>query len=320
MTVSSLSGCKVLVTGATGFLGSRLTARLCENGVVVHAVSRSQRHSESASLRWWQGEMSDIATVRRVLHEISPDFVFHLAGLSTASPDRELVLPTLHSLLVSTVNLLTVAAEVGCRRMILAASLTEPRPSESEITPSSPYAAAKWTSGAYARMFHRLYNFPVVLVRPFMTYGPGQDERKLIPHVILSLLKNEPPKLSSGRQEIDWVYIDDVIDGFLAAASAPDIEGQTIDLGSGLLVSIRTVVRQIVALLDAEVKPLFGVLSDRPAEPVRVADMNSAYAKLGWKPRTPMKAGLAQTIAWYRQQRVKDAAPIEKRMLGGGNS
>jgi nucleoside-diphosphate-sugar epimerase len=135
-----------------------------------------------------------------------------------------------------------------------------------------------------------------------MTYGPGQDERKLIPYVVLSLLKGEAPKLASGRQEIDWIYIDDVMDGFLAATHAPDIEGHTIDLGSGLLVPIRTVVGEIVKLMDTEVAPLFNALPDRPVEPVRVADMGAAHAKLGWGPKTPLKSGLAHTIEWYRAQ------------------
>jgi nucleoside-diphosphate-sugar epimerase len=140
------------------------------------------------------------------------------------------------------------------------------------------------------------------MVRPFMTYGPGQDDRKLIPHVIVSLLQGQAPKLSSGRQEIDWIYIDDVMDGFIAATQAPNIEGQTIDLGSGVLVPIRAVVDQIVELIDIELAPLFNVLPDRPAEPIRVADMDAASTKLGWKPRTSLRLGLAHTIEWYRNQ------------------
>jgi nucleoside-diphosphate-sugar epimerase len=89
-------------------------------------------------------------------------------------------------------------------------------------------------------MFYKLYGLPVVMVRPFMTYGPGQDEHKLIPYVILSLLKGEAPRLSSGEQQFDWIYVDDVTDGFVAAAQADNTESHTVDLGSGRLVSVRT--------------------------------------------------------------------------------
>jgi nucleoside-diphosphate-sugar epimerase len=293
---------KILVTGASGFLGSNLCRRLMHNGAQVHAVSRTPRNSESGCVCSWQGDMADIGTVRRLLYEIKPDVVFHLAGLSTASPDRELVLPTLHSLLVSTVNILTVSAEIGCRRVVLAGSLTEPQPGLSEITPGSPYAAAKWACGAYARMFYELYRVPVVIVRPFMTYGPGQNERKLIPHVILSFLRGEAPKISSGQQQFDWIFVDDVIDGFLAAAGAPEVEGRTIDLGSGTLVSIRTMVQTLVDLTGSKIDPHLGAVSDRPFEQARTADMSHAYAALNWKPKISLREGLSRTVSWYSQQ------------------
>jgi UDP-glucose 4-epimerase len=295
----NLSCEKILVTGATGFLGSHLCRRLIEEGAQVHAVSRSCQRQD-ADLCWWQGDMTDIAAVRNLFDRVKPNVVFHLSGLATADPDRELVLPTLQSLLVSAVNILLAAAENGCRRTLLAASLTEPQMNNGEITPGSPYAAAKWASGAYARMFHKLYDVPVVMVRPYMTYGPGQDPRKLIPYVILSLLREQAPKLSSGDQQIDWIYIDDVVDGFVLAAQAPNIEGQTIDLGSGVLVPIRAAVAQVVTLMEAKVKPLFGARVNRPFERPRRANTEDASQKLGWKPDTSLEAGLRNTIEWYR--------------------
>ena len=135
-----------------------------------------------------------------------------------------------------------------------------------------------------------------------MTYGPAQADGKLIPHVILSLLQRRAPKISSGEQQIDWVYIDDVMDGFVAAAEAENIDGETIDLGSGALVSVRDVVNQLGNLLGSDVKPLFGAVGDRPCEPVRVADIDYARRTLGWTPRTPLQTGLGQTIEWYKQR------------------
>jgi len=293
---------KVAITGASGFLGSHLLRRLVREGAEIHALSRRQRESKSKAVRWWQADLSDRADAQRVLRQIRPDVIFHFSGLATARADRELVMPTFDSLLASTVHVLTTAADAGCRRLILAASLTEPQGDSAEIAPGSPYAAAKWAASAYARMFHKLYRLPVALLRPYMTYGPGQSESKLIPHVITALLKKEPPRLSSGRQRIDWVYIDDVIDGFCAAATAPGIEGLTIDLGSGSLAPIRTVVGAIVELMDSPVAPAFDALPDRPDELVRRADVEIAQRRLGWKARTPLKVGLAQTIEWYRRR------------------
>jgi nucleoside-diphosphate-sugar epimerase len=133
-----------------------------------------------------------------------------------------------------------------------------------------------------------------------MTYGPGQRPHKLIPYIVLDLLRGCSPRLSSGRRKVDWVYVDDVIDGFLAAARRENIEGDTIDLGSGVLVSIREIVMQLTTLVNVGIEPRFGALPDRPFEKIRVADVESAYVKLRWRAETTLESGLAQTVEWYR--------------------
>lgn len=299
---SQFVGQNVMVTGASGFLGSHLCRRLCESGAHVFGVSRSPHQSGTNGMQWVQGTLEDVQTASKLLRTTKPDVVFHLAGHVTAAPDVEHVLPAFNSLLVSTINLLTLVTEGGCRRVILAGSLTEPQPGAVDHAPGSPYAAAKWAGNAYARMFHQLYQTPVVIVRPFMTYGPRQDQRKLIPYVIGSLLHEQIPRLSSGHWQADWVYVDDVIDGFMMAGYRPGIEGATIELGSGVLVSVRDLVEQIRELLGSSVRPSYGALTDRPLEQVHVADIASAYAKLGWRPKTSLTDGLKQTVTWCEQQ------------------
>jgi UDP-glucose 4-epimerase len=294
---------KVLVTGGSGFLGSHLCRRLLECGAEVHATSRLPRAQQGDGPLWWQADLADIAAAHALVSKIKPDVIYHLAGSVGASPARELVMPTFHSLLVSTVNLLTAVTETGCRRLVLTGSLTEPQASQAEAMPGSPYAAAKWASSAYGRMFHSLYGTPCVIARIFMTYGPAQDPRKIIPAVTLALLKGEAPRLSSGRWKADWIYIDDVIDGLLAAAQAPHVEGCTFDLGSGVLVTVRAIVQQLVKLVCTDqLEPMFGALPDRPFEQVRVAKIAGAEVKLGWKPLIPFNEGLMRTVEWYRTQ------------------
>lgn len=301
MTTDGFSGQRVLVTGATGFLGSHLCRRLSVSAAELHAIARHPSPSDDAGPRWWRGDLTDAATVERLLAGIKPDVIFHLASHGVGAPDLDHVLPTLQGDLVTTVNVLTAATRLGFGRLVLAASLEEPRPDRGGVPASSPYAVAKWACTAYAHMFHHLYRAPIVAVRPFMAYGPGQRAHKLIPYVTLALLQERAPKLSSGTRPVDWIYVDDVIDGLLIAAQAPGVDGCTIDLGSGVLVPIRDVVEQLVRLVGARVEPLFGALSDRPSEQVRAADTADAYAKLGWKPVTSLADGLARTVEWYRR-------------------
>jgi len=303
--IQQLCGQKVLVTGGSGFIGSHLCRRLCNAGTEVHAISRRKRPGEN-NLQWWQGDLSDSATVRDLVTAVKPDVIFHLASHVMGARNLENVMPTFRSNLLSTVNILTVASEIGCRRIVLSNSLEEPDPGDPTSIPSSPYAAAKWASSGYARMFHALYQLPIVILRLFMVYGPAQQELgKLIPYVTLCLLRGEAPRLTGGQREVDWIYVDDVVDGLIAAAQATNVEGNTIDIGSGELVSIRNVVEHLTRLTNPKIDPLFGALAERPLEQVRKADIAAALARIGWKPKTSLREGLENTVNWYRQEAKK---------------
>ncbi len=294
------NGRTILVTGASGFIGAHLCSRLIKLGAEVHGVSRQARNDDLVS-RWWRVDLEDEQETRRLVESVAPDTIFHLASFVSGKRELEFVLPALRSNFISTVNLLISATGQGCRRVVLTGSLEEPEGDIESAVPASPYAAAKGAASAYARMFHALYATPVVTARLFMVYGPGQnDHNKLVPYVTLSLLKNQAPELMSGTREVDWVYVDDVVDAYLVLASREGIDGETVDVGSGELVSVRSVVEQITDIIGADVSPVFGGVADRPMERVRSADVEHAYAVSGWKPKTPLIEGLKQTVDWYR--------------------
>ena len=298
---------EILVTGATGFIGQHLCRRLCAEGHRVHATSRRQQETRPSGPRWHQADLADLAAARRIFATVKPDVVFHLAGEVGASPDFALVLPTFHSLLASTINVLVAAMEEDCGRIVLTGSLTEPMPGERIAVPQSPYAAAKWAGAGYGRMYHDLFSAPVVILRPSMTYGPGQALTKLVPSVTLALLRGERPKVSTGTVSADWVYIDDVVEGFMAAGTAPGIEGETIDFGTGTLVPMRDVVERIVDIVGGDIEPDFGALPDRPNQNAVAANTADAAKYLGWRARTSLDDGLRQTVEWYRRRRFSAA-------------
>jgi nucleoside-diphosphate-sugar epimerase len=152
-------------------------------------------------------------------------------------------------------------------------------------------------------MFHALYDLCVVNLRVFMVYGPGQpDVKKLVPYVITSLLHGEKPKVGSGTREVDWVFVDDVVEAFVRASFEPGLEGQTIDVGTGQLTTVRRVVELLYELVQPDFVPELGALGDRPLEQVRVADVASSYKRMQWQPRVGLREGLSRTIEWYREQ------------------
>jgi nucleoside-diphosphate-sugar epimerase len=251
-------------------------------------------------MSWHRCDLTDFRAVHDLVAKTRPDVLFHLASHVMGAPDRELVLPTFHANLQTTVNLLAACAEHGSPRVILTGSLVEPEPGRGERIPSSPYAAAKWASSDYGRMFHELYGLPVSIARVFMVYGPAQrDESKLVPYTIRCLSRGETPKITSGSRLIDWVYVDDVVSGFVAMARASGIDGQSIDLGSGHLISTRDLVEKITTMMNPSAKPDFGALPDRPLEPTRIANVQATFEAIGVRPEVTLERGLERTIAWF---------------------
>jgi UDP-glucose 4-epimerase len=314
----TVKGKSVLVTGAHGFIGSHLCAKLRDQGANVHGVSRAEHpagfrrglggdgSTVVGDVTWWTSSLQDEEEIGGLLRSIKPDIVYHLSGCVTGSRDGAVVLPTFRSNLVSTVTLLAALQKVGCERIILAGSMEEPAPGRTDPASVSPYAASKWSSSIYGRMFYALYGLPVVIPQIFMVYGPGQrDLKKLVPYVTVSFLKNEDPQLCSGSRQVDWLYIDDAVDGFVACGGAADIAGQTLDIGSGTLMSVRGVVETLRLLTGTDASPHFGSQADRPFEIVRAADANDAFERLGWKSQVNVEEGLRRTVAWY-QKRIRN--------------
>lgn len=296
---------RILVTGASGFIGGRLAARLAAAGAEVHGVVRPGREGElPAGVVPAVADLSDAAAVRALVRRLRPAVVHHLAARVTGDRRIEHAGTIVLENLGQVVHLATSAAEVGVGKVVLAGSMEAPGEGEAATAiPGSPYAASKWASTAFVRMAHRLYGLPVVVARLFMVYGPGQkDVTKLVPHVITSLLRGESPALSSGRREVDWIHVDDVVEALVAVASHPGAEGESFDVGSGRLVTIRDLVERIASIIGSAGSPRFGAIPDRPGERPAVADVARTRGKIGWEPKIDLDEGLRSTVAWFRRQ------------------
>jgi nucleoside-diphosphate-sugar epimerase len=298
----NLTNTPVLVTGASGFIGAALCARLRRAGARVFAVSRRPQTDAGDGTRWLQADMADEASARNAYDSAQPAIVFHLAGAVSGTRNLDYVLPALRDNLVSTVTMMTIAAERKSQRMVIVGSLEDPDGEDITPYPASPYAASKWGVFHYARMFNALYQLPIVTARVLMAYGPAQpDHAKVVPYSVLSMLKGEAPRLGSGSRGMDWVYVDDVAQGLIAAGTAPGVEGQVFDLGTGEATTVRRVVELIAEIIDppAAAMPQFGAQADRQMDRVRVARLERSRDALGWQPTTPLRNGLEQTVAWY---------------------
>lgn len=290
---------RVLVTGASGFIGRALVRRLAADGCVPVCTARHPVEDLVAGARWIPGDLTEPDFVARLVGDVRPSVVYHLASAVTGSRSLDAVPPTQAGILVASINVLHAVAEAGCDRVVLIGSGDEP---QGDDTPCSPYAAAKWAVGGYARMFRALYGTPVTTARTFMVYGPDQPDRaKVVPYTITSLLRGDAPQLTSGQRLVDWIYVDDVVDALVALAGAPAAVGRALDVGSGRRHTVRQVVETIAAIVGSAVAPRFGDVPDRPAETEAVADVVETERVCGWAPATGLEEGLKRTVAWYAE-------------------
>ena len=295
MSPTPLPTRRYLVTGGRGFIGRHLLARLVAQGAEVHATTRSATPPTDPAVRWWRVDLADAAATEELVTRLQPDVVIHLAGRADGTRRLDAVVPILTDTLLTTVSVLAAAARLPRCKVVAAGSVED---GDHQPDVHSPYAASKAAAATYASLFHGLWQLDVTVLRLAMVYGPDDpNAHRLIPSVVAAFREGCRPAVSSGTRRIDWVYVDDVVDAFLAAADAPEGAGGVFDIGSGVLVSIRDTVRVVAAAMGTAIAPAFGAVGDRPLERELRADPKAALEGLGWRPRVSLAEGVARTVA-----------------------
>jgi nucleoside-diphosphate-sugar epimerase len=295
-TAGEWSGRRVLVTGGTGFIGSRLVARLGAFGAQIHVVSRRPLPAASTAVV----DLTEPAACLTLVEHLRPEVVFHLASAVTGARQVDLVVPVMHANLGIAVNLLTAVAQAAPDASTVLAGSIEENLGGTYSAPTSPYTAAKLAATSYATMFALLWGTPVSVLRIGMVYGPGQaDQSKLIPSVTTALLRGEDPPVGSGKRMVDWVFIDDVVEAFLCAALKTTPPGTVVDVCSGVPLTIRETLERLSGIVSGTGAPRFGALPDRAVDLPQVGDPRPAAELIGWRPNTGLDEGLRRTVDWY---------------------
>lgn len=310
---------KVLVTGGAGFIGSHLTEELlakgCDVRVFVHYNSFNRwgwidylPDEQKKNIEIFTGDIRDPNGVREAMKGC--EVVFHLAALigipySYHSPDTYV-----DTNVKGTLNILQAARQLGVER-IVHTSTSEiygtaqfvPITEEHPVNPQSPYAATKASADFLALTFFRSFKTPVVVVRPFNTYGPRQSARAIIPTIITQLLSGDGTvSLGSTRPTRDMNYVKDTAHGFLCAAESDKALGEVINLGSNFEISVGDLARKIATLMNKDIRIESSDERLRPekSEVERLwAENRKAKEMLGWAPQFDLDAGLAETIRWF---------------------
>jgi len=306
----------VLVTGAGGFIGSRLVQRLAGQGARVRAFVRYNSRADFGLLKQLPAQtlaqLEIIAGDLRDAHALAlaaegMDLVFHLGALisipySYLHPDE-----VVESNVLGTLNVLQACRIHGCRLVhtstseVYGTALRVPIDEEHPLQGQSPYSASKIGADKLVESFYCAYGVQALTVRPFNTYGPGQSARAVIPAIITQALTQDLINLGNLEAKRDFTYLDDTVDGFIKAAEADGIEGEIFNLGTGTEISIGELAQLVIALMGRPVQIAVDAERLRPeaSEVTRLLSDNSkARQLLGWQPQTTLSDGLAKTIAW----------------------
>lgn len=288
------------VTGATGFIGRRLIPALLETGYSVAALTLpGEAHHLPGEVRIFRGDVTDVGALSAALSEATPTHIFHLAAVGIT----DLALPMAEACRVNVggvINVLEVTRGLpSVQRVVLAGTSYEygARRADDGLDPFNAYSASKVAAWAFARAAHNAWQLPVVTVRPFQVYGPGQRRNAVVPAAIAAALRHEDFRMTLGEQQRDFIFVADVVRGLLAAAEAPDIEGRVLDLGTGELHPVRDVVERIWDLTASKGRILAGALPYRPGEvPAIPANVHRTRLLTGWQATIPLEQGLQRTI------------------------
>ncbi|MEY2430582.1 MAG: hypothetical protein QOC92_307 [Acidimicrobiaceae bacterium] len=307
---------RVLVTGATGFIGSHLVRRLVDDGVEVHALTSVVSSVYPVRLaplrhriRLHGGNLSDRSAMDAVVAEAQPTHIFHLGGYTHVGKSWQRVDECIQTNVQGTVNLLNALESSGCQRFVnlgtseIYGNVSVPFQENAVVNPISPYSVSKYAGERFCRMFHEGRGWPIVMVRPFNAYGPAQTPDRVIPEIIGRALRGDELKMTMGRQTREFNYVADLVEGIVSAGTVEGIDGQLFNLGCGEEISMRDLATEILDLLDNPIEPKFGALPERPTEiPRMFCDNTRAREVLGWTPRHTLQEGLQETIAWYRAE------------------
>jgi NAD dependent epimerase/dehydratase len=313
-------GKKVFVSGAGGFIGSHLTEALLDRGAHVTAlIHYNSRNSygwldglsglNGKNISFELGDIRDTITMRRLIKR--QEVVFHLAALigipySYMAPEAYAA-----TNIKGTLNVLQAALEAKVEK-IIHTSTSEvygtacyvPIDEKHPLQGQSPYAASKIGADKFVESYVRSFALPVVTVRPFNTYGPRQSARAVISTIIAQALQGGEVKLGSLDPVRDVTFVDDTVRGFIAAAEADKVNGETINLGFGSGVSIQELVKSISLIMNQEFKVTIEKERMRPAKS-EVLKLVSSAAKakrlINWEAQIGLKEGLQRTVDWISE-------------------
>ena len=308
---------KVLVTGATGFIGSHIVPRLVKRGCDVYSLERyvTGRYvlGQIGRVKTLFGDLKDYFAVKRIVHEVKPDAVIHLASISAVSYSYDHPHEVMETNFYGTMNLAeSCLREVPHFKQFLFASTSEtygngpiPKTEETLQNPNSPYAISKVACEKYLLYMRDAYGFPITILRNFNTYGRKDNTHFVVERTIAQMLQEKTVRLGDPTPVRDLLYVDDHVNSYLACLENERAVGEIFNFCTGRGTSIAQLVDLIKELTKFRGEVIWDTIPKRPLDiAVLIGDCSKAKRLLRWKPKFTLEEGLKLTIDFWRKKAV----------------
>jgi len=308
---------RVLITGASGFIGSHTVESALDRGYSVRVFLRYNSTGYVGNLRFlgkklkeieiFWGDIRDYTSVLRAVKGV--DYVIHLAAQISVPYSFQNPIDFAMNNVVGTTNILKASVECGISKFVYTSTSEifggsdEPLNEDSLRIPKSPYSASKVGADAMVKSFFYTYDLNTLILRPFNTFGPRQSIRALIPWIIYQGLRSEKVKLGNLEPKRDFTYVKDTVEGILLALEKETEGGDEINLGTGRSFSVMEVVEVVSKVLGKNLKVEVEEKLKRPkkAEVFNlIADNSKAKRILGWEPKWSFEEGVRETVEYVR--------------------
>lgn len=302
---------RVLVTGATGFIGLHCLGPLVDRGFEVHALGHSRKPENSPPVSWHSADLLAEREAQRLVEIVRPTHLLHLAWYVTSG--KYWTAPENLQWVQASLDLAQAFAAHGGRRVVAAGTCAEydwsvARLSErsTRLAPRTLYGASKLGLFTILDAYALQTGLSAAWGRIFHLFGPHEPPERLVPSVCISLLRGEEALCTHGEQARDLLYVEDAADAFAAILDS-EVTGP-VNIGSGVGLPLKRVVSQLAKQLDASDRVRLGALPARPQEPPELyADVTRITREVGWSPRIGLDLGIERTIAWWKSRLAQDA-------------
>lgn len=297
---------KVIVTGATGFVGSHLARLLLEEGCDVHALIRKTSDTWRISdildsLHVVKGDLLQLGDIEQQLRQIGPEMCFHLAWY--AVPGKYLTSEENLKMLTASASFASLVSKLGCKRFIGVGTCLEYDTSLGYLSESCPvgprslYAASKLALRYVLEQLSVSAEMTFAWPRLFYVYGPFESPQRLVPYVVTSLVSGKGVEISGNQNVRDYLHVEDVAAALWAVAKSP--VGGPVNVGSGKPVTVQDIAARIGEIMGR--KDLIGTRATSDSQPPFICANNSMLKeRTGWRPKYDVERGLRQTIDWWK--------------------